>query len=103
MYKWIAARKLFGSARGGRQADQRLICWAMPSRIVQRILSETGDSRLFSILAEDLRLSDLQSLLIEVYQARSAALAEKDLLERASRELMAPSKVDARLDRKSVV
>jgi len=69
----------------------------MPSRIVQRILSETGDPRLFSILAEDLRLSDLQSLLIEVYQARSAALAEKDLLERASRELMAPSKVDARL------
>lgn len=69
----------------------------MPSKIVDRILAETGVPKLFSVLAEELPLSDLQSLLLEVYQARSAALGEKDLVARSQRGLMTPSKVDARL------
>ncbi|HEV2690061.1 MAG TPA: hypothetical protein VGV35_15990, partial [Bryobacteraceae bacterium] len=69
----------------------------MPSRIVERILAQTGVPRLFSVLAEDLPLSDLQSLLLEVYQARSAALRERDVVARAQPGLMAPSKVEARL------
>ncbi len=69
----------------------------MPSKIVDRILAETGVPKLFSVLAEELPLSDLQSLLLEVYQARSETLSEKDLVARAQRGLMTPSKVDARL------
>jgi len=69
----------------------------MPSKIASRIVAETGIPRLFEALSEDLPLSDLQSLLLEVYQARTAALDVPDLLARAERGLMAPSKVDARL------
>ncbi|HYL73901.1 MAG TPA: hypothetical protein VEU96_06825 [Bryobacteraceae bacterium] len=69
----------------------------MPSKIVDRILADTGVPKLFSALAEELPLSDLQSLLLEVYQARSASLSERDLVTRAQRGLMTPSKVDARL------
>jgi len=68
----------------------------MPSRILARIAAETGLPQLFSALAEDLARSDLQSLLLEVFQARANAVRPSELLERAARGLAAPSDVDAR-------
>jgi hypothetical protein len=68
----------------------------MPSRILARIAEETGLPRLFSVLAQDLAGSDLQSLLLDVYKARASAVRAAELLERGSRGLAAPSNVDAR-------
>jgi hypothetical protein len=68
----------------------------MPSRILARITEETGLPRLFSVLAQDLAGSDLQSLLLEVYKARACAIRGAELLERGPRGLVAPSNVDAR-------
>jgi hypothetical protein len=69
----------------------------MPSKILARIAVETGVPRLAPVLAEDLSASDLQSLMLHVYQARSAALREPDLMQKADRGLLAPSTVGARL------
>ena len=69
----------------------------MPSKIVERISAEAGVPQLFSALSETIPLSDLQSLLMEVYQSRASALRAKDLTERATRSLVAPSNIDARL------
>jgi hypothetical protein len=69
----------------------------MPSKIVERIARQTAVPQLFQILAEELPLSDLQSLLLEVYQARAASLREPDLAARAGRGLLKPSNIDARL------
>jgi hypothetical protein len=69
----------------------------MPSKIVQRIIAESEIPKLFSLLSTGLPLSDLQSLLLEVYQARVADLREPDVKDRAGRALLAPSKVDARV------
>ncbi len=69
----------------------------MASRILARIAAETGLPRLFPVLAEDHSGSDLQSLLLEVYKARASAIHGPELLEKASRALVAPSNVDARL------
>jgi hypothetical protein len=69
----------------------------MESKITRRILAETGIPRLFSVLAEELPAGDLQSLLLEVYQARARTIREPDLLVRSKRSaLTAPSSVDAR-------
>jgi len=69
---------------------------AIPSKIVQRILAQTGMPGLFDVLAQDLPLSDLQSLLLEVYQARSGSMTESAVMERAQRGVLKPSPVDAR-------
>jgi hypothetical protein len=69
----------------------------MGSKIVQRIIAESEIPQLFSVLASDLPLSDLQSLLMEVYRARVADLRESDVTDRTGRALLAPSKIDARL------
>jgi len=70
----------------------------MPSRITRHIVTESGVAELFSALAEELRPGDLQSLLLEVYQARAKRVAEPDVLARFERTpLAAPSTVDARL------
>ena len=69
----------------------------MPSKIVERIAQKTAIPHLFATLAEELPLSDLQSLLLEVYQARAAVLREPDLAARAGRALLKPSNIDARL------
>jgi len=71
----------------------------MASKIVERIAAEVGVPRLFSVLSEDIPLSDLQSLLMEVYRGRgrTATLRETDLKARAARGLLAPSTIDARL------
>jgi len=69
----------------------------MHSKITRRIQNETGIPRLFSVLAEELPASDLQSLLLQVYQARARAGREPDLLTRFTRSpLTAPSSVTAR-------
>ncbi|HXA65216.1 MAG TPA: hypothetical protein VNV82_08695 [Bryobacteraceae bacterium] len=68
----------------------------MASKIVARIAAEIGIPRLFSALSEDIALSDLQSLLMHVYQSRTAESTESDLRRSAERGLVASSKVDAR-------
>jgi transposase-like protein len=70
---------------------------AMSSKIVERIAAETGIPNLFSVLSRQLPASDLQSLLMHVYQARTAALGEADVLRGADRALLQASKIDARL------
>ena len=69
----------------------------MASKIVERIAAETGIPRLLPALSEHIALSDLQSLLMHVYQARTAKSSESDLRRGAGRGLVAASKVDARL------
>ena len=69
----------------------------MASKIVARIAGQTGIPRLFPALSEEIALSDLQSLLMHVYQARTAKSSESDLRRGAGRGLVAASKVDARL------
>jgi hypothetical protein len=69
----------------------------MASKIISRLAIQTGIPRLFPALSEEIPLSDLQSLLMHVYQARTAKSRESDLRRGAGRGLMAASKVDARL------
>jgi hypothetical protein len=69
----------------------------MASKIVARIAAQTGIPRLLPALSEDIALSDLQSLLMDVYRARTAESSESDLRRGAERGLAAASKVDARL------
>ncbi len=72
----------------------------MESGITKRIVAESGIPRLFTALAEELSPSDLQSLLLNVYQTRTRALKEsapKVLARREQSPLFAPSSVDARL------
>ena len=70
----------------------------MPSRIARRIVAELRSPGLFSALADELTPGDLQSLLLEVYQARAKRATEPDILARFERTpLAAPSTVDARL------
>jgi len=67
------------------------------SKVLSRIAGETGIARVDSILADDLSPSDLQSLLLHAFQARAAKLRESDLVKAASRPLLGPSKIDARV------
>lgn len=69
----------------------------MPSPITRRILGASGVPQLFSVL-ESLGASDLQSLLLEVYQARAGRLDPARLQQSRERApLFAPSDADARL------
>jgi hypothetical protein len=69
----------------------------MASKILARLAAETGIPRLFPALSEEIALSDLQSLLMAVYKARTANSNESDLRPGAQRGLVEASKVDARL------
>ena len=70
----------------------------MQSKITNRIAAQTGIPGLYAALAEELPLSDLQSLLLSVYRDRSRAVTEPEIMARAARSaLVAPSSVDARL------
>ena len=67
----------------------------MHSKIVRRI---DGESGVFSKLASELSPSDLQSLLLGVYQTRAGKLDEADIMARARQSpLFAASTIDARL------
>ncbi|MGC4050115.1 MAG: hypothetical protein QM757_12085 [Paludibaculum sp.] len=69
----------------------------MPSKIVQRIERALGMADLVDALARKLPASDLRSLLMEVYQERSAMATEPALLAQAVRDpLVTPSSVSAR-------
>lgn len=69
----------------------------MASKIIARVAVQTGIPRLFPALSQEIALSDLQSLLMHVYQARTANSRESDVRRGAERALVASSKVDARL------
>ena len=68
----------------------------MPSKIIHRIVAETGIPNLDAALTA-LAPSDLQSLLMHVYQIRTRALGVPDLLRTAARPLFQASQIDARL------
>ena len=74
-----------------------IILTLMTSKIVERVTAETGLQRLFAALSEEITLSDLQSLLMDVYRARTAHAKLADVRRRAERGLVTSSKVDARL------
>ena len=65
------------------------------SKITDRIAAETGVPRLLEILSREILPSDLQSLLLAVFQARSHFVRDADLLGKSS-PLTATSAVDAR-------
>lgn len=69
----------------------------MSSKILARIAAQAGVPGLADVLSQDLGLSELQSLLLHVYQARVAALSEPDLVRAAGRGLLQSSQVSARL------
>jgi len=70
----------------------------MTSKIVERIQAQSDMPRLFDLLAGSLPLSDLQSLLLEVFRRRASRQTPAGVLARAARAgLVAPSDVDARL------
>jgi hypothetical protein len=70
----------------------------MTSKIVERIQAQSDMPRLFDLLADNLPLSDLQSLLLEVCRRRARRQTPSGVLTRAARGgLVAPSDVDARL------
>lgn len=52
----------------------------MPSAIVEKIVQRTGYPHLLSLLAEGLSGSELNSLLLEVFSQRAAALSPPELL-----------------------
>jgi hypothetical protein len=54
--------------------------------IIERILRETGIPELVDALVERLSATDLQSLLLEVYQRRAAGMTPGRLLERYERD-----------------
>jgi hypothetical protein len=66
------------------------------SKITRRIAAQTGIPRLLEVLAEEIPPSDLQSLLLSVYQSRAQSIRESELLAR-SIPLTEPSTADARL------
>jgi hypothetical protein len=68
----------------------------MTSKIVDRISVDAGIPNLASALAL-LPPSDLQSLMMHVYQAHTAALDVPDALGNAGRALLQASRIDARL------
>ncbi|HTS51307.1 MAG TPA: hypothetical protein VMH05_25340 [Bryobacteraceae bacterium] len=68
----------------------------MASKILARIVAETGVPGLADILARHLSGSDLQSLLLHVFEQRAGALREGDLIRASERALLVPSRVSAR-------
>ena len=65
------------------------------SKITDRIAARTGLARLAEVLSAEIPASDLQSLLLAVYQSRARVVREPELLARAS-SLTAPCNLDAR-------
>lgn len=68
----------------------------MPSKMIERIASQAGAPNLVPALT-GLPASDLQSLLLHVYQCRTAELDLPDLVRQSGRALLQASKIDARL------
>ncbi|HLK20888.1 MAG TPA: hypothetical protein VKT81_18175 [Bryobacteraceae bacterium] len=68
----------------------------MASKIVERISAESGLPKLPEKLTA-LPASDMQSLMLHVYQARSGGLGISNILRTSSRPLLQPSKIGARI------
>ena len=85
------------STPGTKGLGKRTILALMASKITARVAAETGLPRLFPALAEEIGLSDLQSLLMNVYRERTAKFDGSDIRRAAQRELVRSSKVDARV------
>ena len=85
------------STRRTKELSAGIILTLMDSKIVARVTAETGIERLFAALSGEIALSDLQSLLMDVYRARTANSKLADVRRRAENGLVSSSKVDARL------
>lgn len=67
------------------------------SKIIARILEETGQPDLLRTLVESLSPTDLQSLLMEVYRQRAGKLSAADVLRQHEKSVFTqPSTVNAR-------
>ncbi|MFN6534882.1 MAG: hypothetical protein RM021_000730 [Nostoc sp. EkiNYC01] len=67
----------------------------MPDKIIERILAAADTPDLLDILTNRLSLSDLQSLLLEVYRQRAASLTPSDILKQyENNRFVVPSQVD---------
>ena len=68
----------------------------MTSKMMERIAADTGIPNLAAVLA-GLPSSDLQSLLMNVFQVRARALDMPDVSRNAGRSLLQASRIDGRL------
>ncbi|MBD2516194.1 hypothetical protein H6G93_14460 [Nostoc sp. FACHB-973] len=67
----------------------------MQDKIIERILAAADTPDLLDILTNRLSLSDLQSLLLEVYRRRAASLTPSDILKQyENNRFVVPSQVD---------
>ncbi|MFC2084294.1 hypothetical protein ACFLS9_04490 [Bacteroidota bacterium] len=67
----------------------------MNEKIIKRIVNKTGVSNLVEVLAKKLSMTDLQSLLLEIYRRRTNNLKTKDLLENYKKNrFVKPSTID---------
>ncbi|WP_148220392.1 hypothetical protein [Nostoc punctiforme] len=55
----------------------------MTDKIIERILAAADTPNLLDILTNRLSLSDLQSLLLEVYRRHAASLTPSDILKQS--------------------
>jgi len=69
----------------------------MSSKIVERIVKQSGFPALANFLANNLSPSDLQSLLLHVQQRRAAQVTEAELMRASERSLVKAADIDARL------
>lgn len=69
----------------------------MPDKLLQRLLRDAAAPELIEVLSERLSLSDLQSLLLEVYKARASQVRPSHLLEQYERNrFVKPSQASPR-------
>ncbi|MDZ7954204.1 hypothetical protein [Nostoc sp. DedQUE09] len=67
----------------------------MPDKIIERILAAADTPDLLDILTNRLSLSDLQSLLLEVYRQHAASLTPSDILKQyENNRFVVPSQVN---------
>ena len=68
----------------------------MGSKIVERVLAQSGCPGLADFLVSALSASDLQSLLMHVYQRRALQVTDADLMRASDRPLLKAADIDAR-------
>lgn len=68
----------------------------MGSKIVERVLAQSGFPGLADFLVSGLSASDLQSLLLHVYKLRALEVTEADLMRASDRPLLKAADIDAR-------
>lgn len=69
----------------------------MSSKIVERIVNQSGFPGLADFLASGVSPSDLQSLLLHVYQQRATRVTEAELMRASDRPIIQAAEVDARV------